>query len=78
MDLGLIGRILIVMGLGLAVLGFLFLMTGKLPFPGWGWLGRLPGDIYIERKNFVFYFPLATGLLLSAVLSAIFWLLTRR
>ena len=49
----------------------------------WPWLaklglGRLPGDIHIERDNFKFYFPLATCLLLSAVLTLILWLLRRR
>jgi hypothetical protein len=40
-------------------------------------LGRLPGDIVVERDTFTFYFPLATGLLLSVILSVVWWLLAR-
>ncbi len=64
-----IGRILIVTGLVLAGLGVLILLAGKV-----GWIGRLPGDITIRRGNATFYFPLATCLLVSAVLSLLFWL----
>jgi len=41
-------------------------------------IGRLPGDIFIQKKNFTFYFPLATSLLLSAILSVLFYFLNRR
>ncbi len=64
-----IGRILIVTGLVLAGLGVLILLAGKV-----GWIGRLPGDITIRRGNATFYFPLATCLLVSAILSLLFWL----
>lgn len=64
-----IGRILIVTGLVLAGLGVLFLLAGKM-----GWIGRLPGDITIRRGNATFHFPLATCLLVSAILSLLFWL----
>jgi len=40
-------------------------------------LGRLPGDVVIKRQNFIFYFPITTGLLISAVLTLIFWLANR-
>jgi len=56
------------------VLGGLIWFGGRLNLP----LGRLPGDIRIERENFKFYFPLMTCLLISAVLTLIFWLLRRR
>lgn len=57
------------------LLGILFLLAAVL----WPWLsrfpfGRLPGDIVIERENFTFYFPLATSILLSLLLSLLFWL----
>ena len=48
-------------------------IVGRVP-----WIGRLPGNIHIQRGNFTFYFPLATSLLLSAVLSLIVYLLGRR
>jgi len=68
-----LAKLLMIAGLLLLVLGGLMFLVGKVPF-----LGRLPGDIVIERQNFRFYFPLATCLLLSAVLTLIFWLLGRR
>lgn len=64
-----IGKILIVTGLVLAGVGVLFLLGEKL-----GWIGRLPGDIVIRRGNATFYFPLATCLVVSAILSLLFWL----
>lgn len=68
-----IGKILIFFGLILAVLGLLLTFAGKIPF-----IGKLPGDIVIERRNFVFYFPLGTSILLSIIISLIFYLLSRR
>lgn len=70
MDLARLGRVLLVMGMALALLG-LGLM-GKLPF-----LGRLPGDIRIERGNFVLYIPIASMLIVSLLLSLALWLLRR-
>jgi hypothetical protein len=69
-----VGKILMGVGLALVVLGALVWLGGKLNLP----LGRLPGDIRIDRPGFKFYFPLATCLLISVVLTAIAWLLRRR
>jgi hypothetical protein len=69
-----VGKILVVIGLGLVVLGLLIWFGGKVNLP----LGRLPGDIRIDRSNFKFYFPLATCLLISAVLTLVVWLLRKR
>lgn len=66
------GKILIILGILLIVAGALFLHGGKIPF-----FGRLPGDIRIERENFTFFFPLGACLLLSVLLSLIFWLFRR-
>ena len=66
------GKSLIIMGLIIAAIGVIFSLAGKLP-----WLGRLPGDIYIKRENFSFYFPLATSILISVILSFILWLFRR-
>lgn len=68
-----IGRFLILTGLIIAAVGGLLLLSGKL-----AWLGRLPGDIIIEKKNFTFYFPLATSVVISVVLTLVFWLIGRR
>ena len=71
MDWGGLGKSLIVLGLGLVGLGLLVLFAGRWYSPAglFGWFGRLPGDILIKRDNFVFYFPLATSILLSVVLT---------
>ncbi len=61
------GKILILVGVLLILFGFIFLFGSKLPF-----LGKLPGDIYIKKDNFVFYFPLGTSILISIILSIIF------
>ena len=66
------GRLLIVAGLALAALGGLLVLYGKVPF-----LGKLPGDFLIERPGFTVYLPLGTCLVLSVVLSLVFWLLNR-
>ena len=63
------GRLLIASGLVLVSVGLLLLLGEKV-----GWLGRLPGDIVVRRGNFSFYFPLATCLLISVILSLVFWL----
>ena len=68
------GRTLIIVGLVLVVIGILFTYAGRLPFR----IGRLPGDITIRGKNSVFYFPLATSLLLSLLASLVIWLVGRR
>ena len=68
-----IGKALLVIGILLAVIGGLLMLSGKIP-----WLGRLPGDIVVQRKNFTFYFPLATSILLSILLTLILWLIGRK
>jgi Protein of unknown function (DUF2905) len=66
------GKTLIILGLAIAALGVIITFAGRIP-----WLGRLPGDIYLKRDNFTFYFPLATSILLSVVVSLILWLLRK-
>jgi len=72
-ELNLLGKILILFGLIIAGIGAVVLLGAKIPF-----LGRLPGDILIRRKNFTFYFPLATCIIISIILTLIFWLLRRK
>ena len=67
-----LGKSLIVLGLVIALIGVLLTLAGRIP-----WLGRLPGDIYVKRENFTFYFPLATSIIISLVLSFILWLLRK-
>lgn len=66
-------RFLILTGVVIIILGAVLLLSGKIP-----WIGKLPGDIVIQRKNFTFYFPLATSILLSLLLTLIFWILGRK
>jgi len=68
-----IGKFLILLGLLISAIGGLLLLSGKVP-----WIGRLPDDILIQKKNFTFYFPLATSILLSLILTLLFWLLGKR
>jgi Protein of unknown function (DUF2905) len=68
-----LGRLLIGVGLVLLIAGGLLLLLGRTGFP----LGRLPGDISYRGKNLSVYFPLGTSILLSVVLSLIFYLLSR-
>ncbi len=67
-----LARILIIIGVILVAVGVALLLVPRIP-----WLGRLPGDIVIKREHFTFYFPLATSILISVILSLIFWLFRR-
>jgi hypothetical protein len=65
-----LGKGLIVLGAVVMAAGLLLLFSDKVPF-----LGRLPGDIVVKRKNFTFFFPLATSILLSLLISVILYLI---
>ncbi|MBI4632990.1 MAG: DUF2905 domain-containing protein [Deltaproteobacteria bacterium] len=75
LDFSALGRILLVIGLILAGLGILLVLAAKLHLP---WIGRLPGDFLFRGRNVTFYFPLATSLIVSIILSLILWLVNRR
>jgi uncharacterized protein HemY len=66
------GKSLIIIGLVIVAVGVILSLVGKVP-----WIGKLPGDIYIKRENFTFYFPLATSIIISIILSLILWLLRK-
>ena len=68
-----LGKSLVVIGLLIAVLGVVLVLAGRVP-----WLGRLPGDIHIQRGNWSFYFPVVTSLVVSVLLTLFFWLFGRR
>ena len=65
-----LGRTLILLGILLILIGLFYNYGGKVPF-----FGKLPGDIVIKRENFTFYFPLATSILISLLLTLILFLL---
>ena len=64
------------LGKFLVLLGLLIAAVGVIMWTGFGknWFGRLPGDIHYTRGNFTFYFPLVTCILISVVLTLLFWL----
>lgn len=66
-------RLFIILGVILIGLGILFSFAHKIPF-----IGKLPGDIYIQKSNLSFYAPLTTSIIVSIVLSLVLWLCSRR
>jgi heme/copper-type cytochrome/quinol oxidase subunit 2 len=68
-----IGKSIIILGIIIVIIGVILLFIDKLPFN----LGRLPGDIAIKKENFSFYFPITTSILISIVLSVLFYLFSR-
>ena len=67
------GKMLLIIGLVIAGIGGLFLLGGKIP-----WIGRLPGDFYFKGKNFSFYFPLATSIVISIIITTILMFIGRK
>jgi len=67
-----LGKTLIYLGLLLVAVGLILSLAGKLP-----WLGHLPGDISIERERWSFYFPLATCIVISVILSLVLYFFRR-
>jgi hypothetical protein len=68
-----LGKVLLILGGCIVVVGAVLLLAGRFNLP----LGRLPGDIVYRGKNTVFYFPLATCIVLSVLISLLFWLFGR-
>ena len=64
---GSLKKILIIFGIVLVVIGLILILGDKIP-----WIGRLPGDIYIKREKFTFYFPLMTSIIISLLLTLLF------
>ncbi len=67
LGLGALGKLLILLGVFIILMGLLLLLGEKIP-----WVGRLPGDIIIRKKNLTFYFPIATSILISIILTLLF------
>ena len=68
-----LGRALVVLGLVIAAVGLVIMVAGRVP-----WIGRLPGDIHVQRDGFSFYFPITTSIVVSIVLSLLLYLFGRR
>lgn len=73
MNAGMLGRMLLFIGVALAVIGLLMMLGERLPLR----LGRLPGDIVIRGRNSVLYIPITTSILISVILSLVLWLIRR-
>ena len=68
-----LGRTLVLAGIIIVVIGLVIILAPRIPF-----LGRLPGDIYYKKDDFAFYFPVTTYIVISIILSLIFYIFTRR
>ncbi len=66
------GKVIIFFGIALVIIGIFLLFWDKIPF-----IGKLPGDIYIKKKNFTFYFPIVTSIILSLIISLILYLIRK-
>jgi len=73
--IGYIGKFLVILGIIIAIVGALLLLFRNTGIP---FVGKLPGDIVIQKKNFTFYFPIVTSIILSVMLSLIFYFLGRK
>ncbi len=67
-----LGKSLIIIGMIIIMIGVIISLSSKIPF-----IGRLPGDIFIKRDNFTFYFPLATSIIISIIISLIMYIFRR-
>ncbi|MFB3886883.1 MAG: DUF2905 family protein [Thermodesulfobacteriota bacterium] len=67
--MGALGKLLILLGVLIIVMGLLLLIGEKIP-----WIGRLPGDMMIRKKNFTLYFPITTCIIISIILTLLFWI----
>lgn len=72
-DISSFGKLLVLLGIFLIIFGAFFMLGGKIP-----WFGRLPGDIYIQKKGVTLFIPITTSILISVVLSLILFMLRRR
>ena len=68
-----VGKLLVIAGILLVLVGLLLMAGSRLPFPG---LGKLPGDVSYKGKNVTFYFPIVTCIILSVALTMVLWLIS--
>jgi hypothetical protein len=66
-----IGKLLLVLGCILVLVGLALIFGPKIPY-----LGKLPGDIHVKKQNFEFYFPVATSIVVSVLLTLAFWVIS--
>ncbi|MCX7919732.1 MAG: DUF2905 domain-containing protein [bacterium] len=78
MSAHLVAKLLILTGIGLVIIGILVYFSEKIPIGKWFHIGKLPGDIYIQKKNFTFYFPITSCIVISVILTFLMWILFRK
>ena len=61
------GKLLVILGILLVIIGLAFMFGDKIPY-----IGRLPGDIYVKKERFAFYFPITTSIIISIILTILF------
>jgi len=71
--MGALGKMLILLGVLIIVIGFLLMIGEKIP-----WVGKLPGDLIIKKEKFTFYFPITTSILISVILTLLFWIFRKQ
>jgi len=67
-----LGKMLIILGIVAAAIGVVLVLSQRIPY-----IGRLPGDIYVKKDSFTFYFPFTTCIIVSILLTLIFWIFRR-
>ena len=72
LGLGFLGKLLILLGVFIVLVGILLLIGEKVP-----WIGRLPGDLIIKKEKCTFYLPITTSILISIILTLLFWILRK-
>ncbi|HAM39207.1 MAG: hypothetical protein A2474_05105 [Elusimicrobia bacterium RIFOXYC2_FULL_34_12] len=68
-----LGKILIIIGVILIIIGIAIVFNFRIPY-----IGKLPGDIYIKKDNFSFFFPLTSSIIISIIISFVLWLITKK
>lgn len=71
-------KLFILAGIGLILIGIIIYLYEKVPVAKWFPLGKLPGDIYIQKKGFNLYFPITSCIIISIIMSFILWILFRK
>ncbi|MEW6409615.1 MAG: DUF2905 domain-containing protein [Nitrospirota bacterium] len=72
-DISGLGKILVIIGMVIVAIGVFFILFNKIP-----WFGKLPGDIIVQKKNFTFYFPITTSIIISVIITLLLWIFLRR
>jgi hypothetical protein len=72
-DIGNLGKTLVIVGAAISALGVLFILSKSVP---WLRIGRLPGDVVIEKDGFTFYFPIVTMILISVIATIVFYIIS--